>query len=92
MDRVGQSGTEWDRVVQKDLKGPKKGHKGPFSKVCPGLSRSVQVCPSLCHSVSLRQCTLQYLEQCQTELNRVRQSEINNVGLFPLCPALCHWD
>ena len=72
MDRVGQSGTEWDRVVQKDLKGPKKGPKGPFRKVCPGLSQSVSL--------------------CETELNRVRQSEINKVGLFPLCPALCHWD
>ena len=46
MDRVGQSGTEKNTVVQKDLKGPKKGPKGPFNKVCPGL----------CHSVSLRQC------------------------------------
>ena len=44
MDRVGQIGTERNRVVQKDLKGHKKGPKGSFNKVCPGLSRSVPVC------------------------------------------------
>ena len=38
-------------LVPKVLKGPKKGPKGPFNKVCPGLSWSVQVCPGLCHSV-----------------------------------------
>ena len=64
---LGQSGTERDKVVQKDLKDPKKGPKGPFDKVCPGLC----VCPSLCHSVSLRQWL--------TELNRVRQSNIIKV-------------
>ena len=52
---MGQNGTERDIVVQKDLKGPKKGPKGPFIMVCPGLSRSVPVCVTLCHCDSVRQ-------------------------------------